>query len=184
MSIFMLWGRRMLCTSLWRWTNRRRADSFFSGNYIPHMDRVSAEWKSGEGDYAYIRIEERKRKLNIPFLIFKVVLLTWNTLGNIIHRNVVSLCCVLSGLTAAWCNLTQLACACGRPACRTGLESWAGVQTHRNYHLAWFSSPVWQSLWESCFTWWSRPSRCLLFCHHHCWRFQILHPGVFAELLG
>lgn len=44
--------------------NRRRADSFFSGNYIPHMDRVSGERKNGEGDYvAYIRkirTEERK----------------------------------------------------------------------------------------------------------------------------
>lgn len=60
-----------------------------------------------------------------------------------------SLCCVSSGLTALWRNLTQLTCAR-----RTGLESWAGVQTERNYHQAWFSS-VTESLWDSCFVRWS-----------------------------
>jgi len=58
-----------------------------------------------------------------------------------------SLCWVLSGLTAAWCNLNQLTGARGRPACRTGLGSWAGVQAHRNYHRLGF--PVWQSPSES-----------------------------------
>lgn len=57
-------------------------------------------------------------------------------------------------------KLTHSSCACGQPACRTGLELfWAGVQTLRNYHWAWFSN-VTELLWESCFTWWSsRPPR-------------------------
>lgn len=62
-------------------------------------------------------------------------------------------------------KLTHSSCACGQPACRTGLELfWAGVQTLRNYHWAWFSN-VTELLWESCFTWWSsRPPRGLPSC--------------------
>lgn len=80
-------------------------------------------------------------------------------------------------------KLTHSSCACGQPACRTGLELfWAGVQTLRNYHWAWFSN-VTELLWESCFTWWSsRPPRGLPSCHP-CWWYQILHPSVFADLL-
>lgn len=91
------------------------------------------------------------------------------------------ICYILSEPAASWRNLTQLTCACERPACRNGLEFWAGVQTHRNYHQAWFSS-VTESLWASCFVWWSRPPCGLLFCHH-CWWYQIFHPGVFADLV-
>lgn len=51
-----------------------------------------------------------------------------------------SLCCILSGLAASWCNSTQLTCACGRPACRTGLGS-----RHTGISV-WFGFPMWQSL--------------------------------------
>lgn len=95
-----------------------------------------------------------------PFLDFRCSYVIGKMFWEHHAYELASLCCVLSGLAASWCNLTQLTCACGRPASRTRLESWAGVQTCkrsvRNYHWAWFSS-VTESFWESCFIWWSRP---------------------------
>lgn len=147
------------------------------------MDCVSGDWKNGAGEYvSYIRTE-RKLVLDFsPFLDFRwfscwKMNRVWQ---NVAHKSA-SLCYFLSGLTASWRNLTQLTCSCERLACRNGLELWAGVQTHRNYHQAWYSS-VTESLWESCFVWWSRPPCGLLFCHH-CWWYQIFHPGVFADLV-
>lgn len=51
-----------------------------------------------------------------------------------------SLCCVLSGLAVSWCNLTQLTCACGRPACRAGrspglLSKLAGIITELGFSV-------------------------------------------------
>lgn len=95
-----------------------------------------------------------------PFLDFRCSYVISKMFWEHHAHELASLCCVLSGLAASRCNLTQLTCACGRPASRTRLESWAGVQackhTVRNYHRAWFSS-VTESFWESCFIWWSRP---------------------------
>lgn len=53
------------------------------------------------------------------------------------------LCCVLSGLTASWCNLTQLTCACGRPACRTGWSP--GLGSKLTGLITGLGFPVWKT---------------------------------------
>lgn len=119
----MLWGRWMLCTSLWR---LKRADSFYSGNYIPRMDRVSTGWGGG---LRGLRKNWKKGKRK------SVVHTNW-------HLYVVShLGSRPNGATwTSW-----------RAPVEDLLVCWARVWVHTNYHQAWFAT-VTVSFWGLCFS--------------------------------
>lgn len=169
MSIFTLWGRRMLRTSLWRWRNRRRADSFYSGSYNPHMDCVSG--RVGEMEEWSRRLyKDQNRKGSVVGVISFFRFYAGLMPDECHAHKLESLCCVLSGLTASWCNLTQLTCACGRPACRTGWSP--GLGSKLTGLITGLGFPVWKTLSESGeFLWWCWLPSGLLF-RHHCWSYR------------
>lgn len=119
------------------------------------------EWEKEEGDYvAYVRTAESEKEAAVRLFLLSVRSGLEGG-GLIAGRNEHAhwqchsaslyspLPCVWCGLAVAWCNLTHLTCACGRPGCRTGLRTGPGPiwqETHRRGSL--IRAKV--SLWTSC----------------------------------
>lgn len=120
------------------------------------------EWENEEGDYvAYVRTAESEKEAAVRLFLLSVRSGLEGGAGLITGRNEHAhwqchsasryspLPCVWCGLAVAWCNLTHLTCACGRPGCRTGLRTGPGPiwqETHCRGSL--IRAKV--SLWTSC----------------------------------
>lgn len=113
-SMFMFGRRWMLWTSLWRWRNRRGADSLHSGNYVPPpMVCVSGD----EWGRRLFFLYKKSRKVSFEdFLKIQIEAKVWMP-----SAQMSILVVELQNLGEIWpgCH------ACGGPSWRTKLEFWA-----------------------------------------------------------